>query len=325
MITVDLEQGTDEWKDWRDSHWGASDANKLMGSSSDRNKLLREKATGEKEQFDGFTLALFDKGHKAEADARPIVEQYLVQMEPDNSSFVEWDAYMDEGESFLLPRCGVVEPGDFPKDLPEAVRDTLAAKLSASFDGITADGKLVWEHKLANKKLIAALDDGMVPATHYWQLEHQLLVSGAERAIMCSSDGTAENMHMAWYTSKPERRAKLIEAWVQFSRDVESYLPPIDATELQDFQSLENRRSLIADQMADLKQQDDAIKAEMRSWHEVNAHAKQVVQGRDWQIIPVKGRSMICWEKAFKTEAPHIDLEKYRVHGEDSVQIRRVK
>ena len=322
MIYVDLDQGTPEWKNWRDEHWGASDANKLMGSSADREKLLREKATGEKEQFNDITLALFEKGHKAEAAARPIVEQYLVQMEPENSSFyIPWN----KGESFLLPRCGVVEPAEFPGDQPEEVRDTLAVKLSASFDGITWDGKLIWEHKLANKKLIASLDDGMVPATHYWQLEHQLLVSGAEKAIMCCSDGTADNMHMAWYTSKPERRAKLIDAWMQFSKDVENYLPPVDASELEDFLALENRRSLIADQIADLQKQDDAIKAEMRSWHEANAHARQSVQGREWQIIPIKGRSKICWEKAFKTEAPHIDLEKYRVHGEDSVQIRRMK
>ena len=112
---------------------------------------------------------------------------------------------------------------------------------------------------------------------------------------------------------------------MQFARDVENYLPPIDASELEDFRSLENRRSLIADQMLDLKKQDEAIKQEMLHWHEVNAHARQKVQGREWQIIPIKGRSSICWEKAFKTEAPHIDLEKYRVHGEDSVQVRRMK
>ena len=305
MITVDLEQGTDEWKDWRDKHWGASDANKLMGSSKERSTLLHEKATGEKQEFDEWTLKRFAKGHRSEAAARPIVERKLEQP--------------------LATICGVIEPHQFPEGTPEGVIETLSIKLSASFDGITSDGKLIWEHKDKNQKLIESLDQGLVPATHYWQLEHQLLVSGAEKAIMCSSDGTEDNMHMSWYTSKPVRRAKLIDAWMQFSRDFDSYLPPLDASELQDFQSLENRRSLIAAQMADLEQQEAVIKAEMRSWHEVNAHARQSVQGRDWQLIPVKGRSKICWEKAFKNEAPHIDLEKYRVHGEDSVQIRRVK
>jgi hypothetical protein len=99
----------------------------------------------------------------------------------------------------------------------------------------------------------------------------------------------------------------------------------MDASELEEFLSLENRRSLIAEQMADLKKQDEIIKAEMLSWHAANAHRRQKVQGREWQIVPIKGRSSICWEKAFKTEAPHIDLEKYRVHGEDSVQVRRMK
>jgi len=305
MIYVDLDQGTPEWRNWRDEHWGASDANKLMGSSTKRSTLLHEKATGEKEQFDKRTLERFAKGHRSEAAARPIVERKLEQP--------------------LATLCGVIEPHQFPEGTPENVINTLSIKLSASFDGITSDGKLIWEHKDENQKLIESLDRGLVPATHYWQLEHQLLVSGAEKAIMCCSDGTAENMHMAWYTSKPERRAKLIDAWMQFSRDVENYLPPLDASELEDFRSLENRRSLIADQMLDLKEQDEAIKQEMLHWHEVNAHARQKVQGREWQIIPIKGRSSICWEKAFKTEAPHIDLEKYRVHGEDSVQVRRMK
>lgn len=305
MITVDLEQGTDEWKDWRDSHWGASDANKLMGPSKKRSALLHEKVTGEKEKFDKWTLERFAKGHRSEAAARPIVERKLEQP--------------------LATICGVIEPHQFPEGTPEGVIDTLSVKLSASFDGITPDGKLIWEHKDKNLKLIESLEQGLVPATHCWQLEHQLLVSGAEKAIMCSSDGTAQNMHMAFYTSKPERRAKLIEAWMQFSQEVDNYLPPIDASKLEDFQSLENRRSLIADQLVDLTQQEESIKAEMRAWHKVNAHERQSVQGREWHLIPIKGRSTINYDKAIKAEAPHIDLEKYRVTGKESISIRRVK
>ena len=62
---------------------------------------------------------------------------------------------------------------------------------------------------------------------HYWlQLEHQLLVSGATRALFTTSDGTPEGTHPLWYESKPERRAQLIAGWKQFAADLAAWVPP---------------------------------------------------------------------------------------------------
>jgi hypothetical protein len=55
---------------------------------------------------------------------------------------------------------------------------------------------------------------------YYWQLEQQLLVSGAERVIFVCSDGTAENFVSMEYRPVAGRAAQLVEGWKQFEADL---------------------------------------------------------------------------------------------------------
>lgn len=187
-------QGSAAWHAARAQHFCASEASAAMGVSkyTTRDQLLRQKATGLTEEVNPAKQRLFDAGHEAEALARPIAE-------------------------------GIAGTEFYPV---VATREVDGLPLLASFDGIDLMDEVIWENKLLNQKLVQQVQAGDLEPHYYLQLEHQLLVSGASRALFTTSDGTPEGTHSLWYESKPERRAQLIAGWKQFQQDLAGYQAP---------------------------------------------------------------------------------------------------
>lgn len=193
MIVLEFRQGSPEWLAARPRYFCASDAPAMMGASKNttRSELLHAKATGDTKQFSAWEQEhLLDKGHAIEAAARPMVEALL-------------------GED-LYPVTGTDD----------------ASVFLASFDGITMDGLTGWENKMWNETLAAAVRAGEVPATHYWQLEHQILVGGLERVIFTVTDGTPEKFVHCEYRAVHGRVEQLRGGWRQFAEDVANYKAP---------------------------------------------------------------------------------------------------
>lgn len=193
MPILNLVQGSDEWKSVRASHFTASEAPAMMGASKymTRNDLLRQKSTGISQDVDSGKQFLFDRGHAAEAAARPIIEGQI-------------------GEDL------------FPVTVSKEVE---GLPMLASLDGFTMDETVAWECKLYNVDLERQILNEQIEPNYYWQLEQQLLVSGADRALFTTSDGTQENTITCIYVSQPERRAALIAGWKQFAEDLKNYQP----------------------------------------------------------------------------------------------------
>lgn len=194
MITLKLVQGSPEWHAHRNNPKirNASDAPAMMGASKylSRSDLLKRIATGHVEEVSPLTQALFDRGHAAEASIRPHVEKII-------------------GDD-LFPVTGVSD--EYPW-------------MSASFDGITMDESVIFEHKLYNADLFTAVRDGKDLEPHYyWQLEQQIIVSGAEKAVFVVSDGTPENMAHRFYYPVAGRREALLAGWEQFEKDLAAYV-----------------------------------------------------------------------------------------------------
>lgn len=189
MKTHNLIQGSAQWHAYRAQHFNASDAPAMLGMSpyKTRSQLLYELHTGLTPAIDAATQRLFDAGHEAEAAARPAAEQILGQE--------------------LYPVVGS------------------DGELSASFDGLTMDESIVWEHKLMNSNLEDSLSKGIIPDAYHPQLEQQLMVSGAERALFTAT-GPGKGMHV-WYTSNPELRERLIDGWKQFAQDLATFVPEV--------------------------------------------------------------------------------------------------
>lgn len=207
MKIHDLLQGSPEWLAYRAAHFNASDAPAMMGVSpyKTRAQLLREMHTGVAAEIDVATQKRFDNGHRAEALARPLAEQIV-------------------GED-LYPVTGS------------------EGRLSASFDGLTMDESTVWEHKALNAELRAAFAEidslvgggdeapgRLLPIHHRMQMEQQLHVSGAGRALFLATewdaDGNLVDQRSVWYLPDDELRAQILRGWDQFAADLAAYVLP---------------------------------------------------------------------------------------------------
>lgn len=193
MDILDIKQGSPEWLALRLNYFTASEAPAMMGDSpfTTRDQLLHQKKTGSTPEVSEYQQKKFDAGHKAEDKARPLAEAIV--------------------GSDLFPATGVTNVAGLP--------------LLASFDGLTMMEDRVFEHKLWNEKLVVQIEgEGLEPA-YYWQLEHQLLVSGAECVLFICSDGSPENLRHVYYYSQDHRRDALIAGWQQFKADLETFQP----------------------------------------------------------------------------------------------------
>lgn len=205
MKIHDLIQGSPEWHAHRAQHRNAGDAAAAMSCSphESRNALLKRTYLDMKKDVSDFVQAkVFDPGHRFEALARPIAEKIV-------------------GED-LYAVVGVLE----------------GTLMSASFDGLPMDESFPWEHKRLNAELREAfqsiaegeLPRSALPMHHRIQMEHQMVVCGADRALFMASefddDGKLVEEHHCWCESDPELRQKMLDAWAQFEMDLQTYELP---------------------------------------------------------------------------------------------------
>ena len=183
--------GSAEWLQLRTGYRTASEAPAMMGASKyqTRTALLYQKKTGVSPDVDGYTQGLFDRGHKTEAEARAIVE-----------TMIDDDLY------------------------PVTCTDD-AGYLLASLDGRTYSGSILFEHKLWSEDLAAQVRAKELTPHYYWQMEQQLLVTGAEMVIFVCSDGTEDNFVQMEYRAVPGRSEQLMAGWEQFDADLAAYVP----------------------------------------------------------------------------------------------------
>jgi len=212
MIKHQLLQGSTEWLAYRKNYNNASDAPAMLGESAykTRTELQTEVKTGLVPEISSATQKLFDMGHKSEALARPLAEKII-------------------GEE-LSPEVGSL--GD----------------LSASFDGITFMGDVIFEHKALNEKIRACMSADDLDEQYKIQMEQQLYISKADKCLFMATkwqetnevtvnfitllDGSKQYFNLieafdCYYFPNAERRQRIIDGWAQFEKDLETYVPPV--------------------------------------------------------------------------------------------------
>ncbi|APB99056.1 YqaJ viral recombinase family protein [Polynucleobacter asymbioticus] len=187
MQVHNLIQGSDAWHEFRETHFGASEAAAMMGVSKymTRSELLKMKATGATKAIDSFTQKIFDNGHVVEALARPLVE-----------AMIDDELY------------------------PVTCSDS---NLSASCDGLTMAGDIAFEHKQWNESLADSVRDGVLPAEHVPQCQQILMITGATKVIFTVSDGTPENMVTMDVFPSEYFFGQIRAGWDQFAKDLAAY------------------------------------------------------------------------------------------------------
>jgi len=184
MKSLDLSQGSPEWLTAREGQLTASLAPAMMGVGyQSRDKAMRSfLGLSEPEELTPFVKNMFEQGHISEANARPLAEKLI-------------------GES-LSPITGT--------------REHCEIMFFASFDGLTFDNKLVWEHKMTGKVF------SEIPPLYYWQLEHQMIVANTENALLTVTD-LGGNITHRYYTSVPQKRVELVDGWSKWLEDCSDY------------------------------------------------------------------------------------------------------
>lgn len=192
MITHKIKQGTPEWHAFRASHFSASDAPAMMGVSphKTRSELLREKATGEVRPVSEYQQLIFDRGHRFEALARPLADEIV-------------------GDE-LYPLVGST------------------GNLSASFDGITLDGDVIFEHKTLNASLKNLADSDPLPMDYQVQVQHQFMVSLSEKCLFMATSWDDSGMLIGapfsrWVMPDNVLMSQIFAGWVQFGKDLDEW------------------------------------------------------------------------------------------------------
>lgn len=187
---INLEQGSAEWLAHRKNYRNASETPAVMGKSPWITPYhLWALRTGRREQEVNYAMR---RGSKLEPTARAAYEVMTGHV--------------------MQPMVTVV--GDY----------------SASLDGITFDHSLIVEIKCplrgANSALWHQVVQGDVPH-HYWlQVQHQLMVSGSERAEFYVFDGETQDGIALEVFPEPEVFEKIRAAWDAFMVHIREDVPP---------------------------------------------------------------------------------------------------
>jgi len=189
-------QGTDEWKEWRRSRGNASEVAALMGCApwfpATPYQLWTVK-TGRAEVAESDAMR---RGSALEPAARAYAEELF-------------------GEVFEPQVCEL-------------------GRLSASLDGLTFDGSTVLEIKCPAKGKYSetwkhVAEHGRPPEHYLWQIQQQLLCSGAKlaRFVVCHAEGEqiTDAIHCDVLPDLQMHEA-IKAAWAQFFEHLDSDTPP---------------------------------------------------------------------------------------------------
>lgn len=185
---VELEQGTPEWLAWRRTVITGTDCPAILGSSpwSSAYKIWQRKLGHTEEQASNEAM---ERGKRLEPEARAqFNERYNMNMSP------------------------------------EVVESTEFEFLGASLDGMCMLGRSLLEIKCGGAKLHAMAANQEIPQYYLDQIQHQLLVTGAERCYYYSYDG--KDGICIEVLPDPEFKARFIPKAREFWRCVALNEPP---------------------------------------------------------------------------------------------------
>jgi putative phage-type endonuclease len=274
MKIIKVEQGSQEWLSWRKTVITATDASIIMGNNPWETpyKCWQRKLGLIEEKASNEAM---ERGKRLEPEARSLfIETHGIDM------------------------------------VPVVVESTEFDFLGASLDGISSSGNHILEVKCGGSKLHDTASRGEIPAYYRDQMQHQLLVTGAEKCFYYSyngSDGICIEV-----LPDPEYKVNFMPKAREFWRCVAlGDSPPLQDKDYEDMSHNESWK-VLAERYKDICAQIDCLeelKADYRKGllslcgdRNCLAHGvrvlKTITRGRiDYDAIP---------------EIKSIDLDKYR-------------
>lgn len=212
-----VQQGSPEWHALRDSvDFTASEVSAALGCSpyKTRDQLMHEKATGIKPEVTAHQEKIFADGHRFEDMARVLLEERF------------------DDEFYPATISGECE----------------GLTLLASLDGLNMDTSMAFEHKSPNKKVIAAIHNEKLDDHYNYQMEQQLMLSGAPLCKFVASDGTEDNWNELDYKPNKALIKKMLAGLKQFKSDLDEYKTKLENGEIVQ----ESKPEVVAEVIQDL-------------------------------------------------------------------------
>ena len=281
---IALPQGSDAWLQYRLSKRNASETPAVMGVSPWVTPYqLWQLRTGRREQQVNAAMA---RGTALEPVARACYERLT---------------------GYVMQPL-VLEAGDY----------------SASLDGLTLDGQLALEIKCPvrgrESSLWKSVAEGVIPEHYGLQVEHQLMVAGAEQAHLFVYDAETDSGLLVDVLPQPERWEGIRRAWDQFMQHIEQDTPPALSDRDQVQRSDEAWRQAaehylrIKREADELAAQLDAAKAALIDLTQAPSEAGYgVTVSRYWKAGAVDYKKV--------PQLQGLDLEAYRANGREEVRV----
>lgn len=274
MKIIEVEQGTDAWLSWRKTVITATDCPAILGSSPWQTayKCWQRKLGLIDEQKSNEAM---ERGKRLEPEARALfIKEHNVDM-----------------------KAAVVESSEFEF-------------LGASLDGLSSCNKFILEIKCGGVKLHDMAIAGKIPDYYMDQMQHQLLVTGAEMCYYYSYNGK-EGICIE-VKPDPEFKDKFLAKARAFWKSIAFFEPP--ALQDQDFINMND--NLDWQEYARLYQETDAsIKAleDKKDYLRkklIELCADQSCIGKGLKVMKTIMKGRVAYDEI--PEIREIDLDKYR-------------
>lgn len=181
MKVINLEQGRDLWLESRKNTFNASECGALFGCSPFFPKNQDDLA---QVKYGGRTVYQ-NKAMTAGLEAEPIIRAYAEEL---------------SGEP-LEPMVGCLDDDE---------------RFRASFDGITFDGKRILEAKNSKGTYDYIVKHNKAPEHYYLQVQHQLLVSGANWCLFVVRNPESGLMIPLVIEPNVEIQNEIYVKWIEF-------------------------------------------------------------------------------------------------------------
>jgi putative phage-type endonuclease len=276
MKIIDVEQGSEAWLSWRKTVITATDCPAILGSSpwSTAYKCWQRKLGHLPAQKSNDAM---ERGRKLEPVIRErFIKKYGINMKP-----------------------AVVESSEYEF-------------LGASLDGLSECGRYILEVKTGGSSFYKMAKDGNIPQDHLDQMQHQLLVTGAEKCYYQVGHEDEENdAVIEVYPDKQfvkEFLPKAREFWkcVAFNEP-----PPMqdsdykDMSNDSDWQRLSHEYRAINEQIKSLEEVKEAYRKEL-----LNLCGDQSCLGGGIKVMKTIVRGRVAYDEI--PEIKGVDLDKYR-------------
>jgi len=284
MEVINLEQGSQEWHDFRKTKIGASElaylynANPFCKASDQMKFLIGLKL--------GFNEIFYNSAMKAGHDNEKFIIEHVEK----------------EYNIVTQPLVGYKE------------------NLVASYDGITFDNDIVVEVKFSKHTYEYIKKNNDAPEHYYLQVQQQLLVSGAEKAIFAAMHSDTREVAMCEIYPHSEVHseimAKVEEFYILFNSKKWKEEDFNEERTDKEWVKLTNNYRKAKEAEVKAKEKADKLKQEL-----IELSGNMRSKGNGVSVYPIKGRETIDYKKVVSDN--HIEIDnKYKKVGASSWGIK---